>query len=247
MAGSHAHAVGHPASCRHRAGQRATGSTKFDPAYRDGITRRYLALSRQVIGSGARLVIWPESSTPFFFKIDSALAQPIRQLAIETRTPFIIGTDDLVPATATVPQHIYNASVALGADGQTHGEYRKMYLAPFGEYVPFKTILFFVGPLVDAVSDFTPGLEATVLDTGVGSVSTNICYESVYPWLSRAFVANGSQLLGGHHQRRLVRRRRRRPRSTSNRARFARSSKAAMSCAQPTPASVAWSIRTAAC
>jgi apolipoprotein N-acyltransferase len=169
---------------------------KFDPAYRDGIVRRYLALSRQVIGSGAQLVIWPESSTPFFFRIESALAQPIRQLAIETRTPFILGTDDLVAATATTPQHIYNASVALGADGQAHGEYRKMYLAPFGEYVPFKRLLFFVGPLVDAVSDFTPGTDANVLETGVGAVSTSICYESVYPWLSRAFVQHGSALLG---------------------------------------------------
>ena len=26
-------------------------------------------------------------------------------------------------------------------------------------------------------------------------MSTSICYESVYPWMSRAFVANGSELL----------------------------------------------------
>ncbi len=168
---------------------------KFDPAYGEGIIRRYVALSRQVIGSGARLVVWPESSTPFFFNLDSVRAQPIRQLAVETRTPFIIGTDDLVPPAAGTPEHIYNASVVLGADGRSHGEYRKVYLAPFGEYVPFQRLLFFVGPLVDAVSNFTPGTEATVLDTGVGEVSTNICYESVYPWLSRAFVMNGSQLL----------------------------------------------------
>jgi len=168
--------------------------TKFDPAYADGITRRYLALSRQVIGSGAQLVIWPESATPFFFNLDAARALPMRQLAVETRTPFVFGTDD-VDRVAGKPPLLYNASVALGANGQNHGEYRKMYLAPFGEYVPFKTILFFVGPLVEAVSDFTPGTSANVLDTGVGRVSTSICYESVYPWLSRAFVANGSELL----------------------------------------------------
>jgi apolipoprotein N-acyltransferase len=168
---------------------------KFDPAYRDGIIARYLALSRQVIGSGARLVIWPESSTPFFFNLESQLALPIRKLAVETRTPFIIGTDDLVPPVGHEPQHLYNSSIVLGPDGQSHAEYRKVYLAPFGEYVPFQKLLFFVGPLVDAVSNFTPGTEATVLPTSVGTVSTSICYESVYPWLSRAFVAHGSQLL----------------------------------------------------
>ena len=96
---------------------------KFDPAYGEGIIRRYVALSRQVIGSGARLVVWPESSTPFFFNLDSVRAQPIRQLAVETRTPFIIGTDDSVPPAAGTPEHIYNASVVLGADGRSHGEY----------------------------------------------------------------------------------------------------------------------------
>lgn len=168
---------------------------KFDPAYRDGIIRRYVALSRQVIQSGARLVVWPESSTPFYFKLDSDLAQPVRALAVETRTPFIIGTDDLVPASAGQPERLYNASIVLGADGKSHDEYRKVYLAPFGEYVPFKRLLFFVGPLVQAVSDFTPGTEASVLRTSVGTVSTCICYESVYPWLSREFVEHGSQLL----------------------------------------------------
>lgn len=168
---------------------------KYDPSYRDSITTRYLSLSRQVIGSGARLVIWPESSAPFFFNLQSDLALPIRQLAVQTRTPFIIGTDDLVRAHGNEPQKLYNASVVLGADGQSHGEYQKMYLAPFGEYVPFKKLLFFVGPLVNAVSDFTPGKDALVLHAGVANVSTSICYESVYPWLSRSFVANGSQLL----------------------------------------------------
>jgi apolipoprotein N-acyltransferase len=168
---------------------------KFDPAFGESIMQRYLALSRQVIGSGAQLVIWPESSTPFFFNLEGARALPIRQLAVQTRTPFVIGTDDVTRVTGAPPL-LYNSSIVIGVDGQAHGEYRKMFLVPFGEYVPFQSILFFVGPLVNAVSDFSPGTAPTVLDTGVGRVSTAICYESVYPSLTRAFVANGSQLLG---------------------------------------------------
>jgi len=56
-------------------------------------------------------------------------------------------------------------------------------------------MLFFVGPLVEAVSDFSAGTEPIVLDAGGKRVSVSICYESVYPWLSRAFVQRGSQLL----------------------------------------------------
>ena len=66
---------------------------------------------------------------------------------------------------------------------------------PFGEYVPFSKLLFFVGPLVEAVSDFAPGTEATLLPVAGHQVSTAICYEVIYSSLMRAFVTSGSELL----------------------------------------------------
>jgi apolipoprotein N-acyltransferase len=167
---------------------------KWDPSYRQPILDRHLELSRRAIGLGARLVIWPESSTPFYFDNDAAWAAPIRRLAAETRTPFVIGSDEF--ERLPTGDRYYNAAILVGADGRSHGSYRKMQLVPFGEYVPLKRALFFVGPLVEAVSDFSPGSEPRVFDIGAGRrLSVAICYESVYPWISRAFVRHGSQLL----------------------------------------------------
>ncbi len=70
-----------------------------------------------------------------------------------------------------------------------------MWLVPFGEFVPFKRILFFVGPLVEAVSDFSAGTEPVVFDVEGRRMSVAICYESIAPWIARAFVRRGSQLL----------------------------------------------------
>jgi apolipoprotein N-acyltransferase len=70
-----------------------------------------------------------------------------------------------------------------------------MHLVPFGEYVPLKRILFFVGPIVEAVSDFVPGTEATLLPVDSHVASTAICYEVIYGNLMRQFVLEGSQLL----------------------------------------------------
>jgi len=82
-----------------------------------------------------------------------------------------------------------------GPDGRSRGFYRKMQLVPFGEFVPFKRLLFFLGPLVETVGDFSAGAEPTVLDADGRRVGVSICYESVYPWISRAFVRRGSRLL----------------------------------------------------
>jgi apolipoprotein N-acyltransferase len=70
-----------------------------------------------------------------------------------------------------------------------------MTLVPFGEYVPLRRLLFFVSPLVEAVSDFSAGTDAVVFDAEGRRISVAICYESVYPAIARQFVARGSQLL----------------------------------------------------
>jgi apolipoprotein N-acyltransferase len=168
---------------------------KWDPRFSQDIVSRYLDLSRTVIDQGADLVIWPEASTPFPLDTTAALAAPIRALAAEASTPFIIGSDQIEAGALGEASRYYNAAVLVGPDGRSRQSYRKIRLAPFGEYVPLKSLLFFVGPLVEKVSDFTPGTEAVVFDVGGRRVSVAICYESVYPSLARQFVANGSALL----------------------------------------------------
>jgi apolipoprotein N-acyltransferase len=168
---------------------------KWDARFRDGIIGQYLALSREAIAKGAELVVWPEAATPFYFDAEGALAKPVRDLAASTSTPFLLGTDEYAPPRAGEDEQFFNSAVLVGADGRSKGSYKKMRLVPFGEFVPFSSLLFFVGPLVEAVSDFTAGTEPVVFDTGRGRVSVAICYESVYPGVSRQFVGRGSQLL----------------------------------------------------
>lgn len=163
---------------------------KYDARYKEAILSRYLRLSRETMLAGAEVVVWPEASTPFFLDNDSVLASPIRTLASQAKVPFVIGTD------AYDGTNIFNSASVIGTDGKTSATYHKIHLVPFGEFVPFKKLLFFVGPLVEAVSDFTAGTEPLVLDLGRnirGSVA--ICYESAYPTLARAFANGGAEFL----------------------------------------------------
>jgi apolipoprotein N-acyltransferase len=89
----------------------------------------------------------------------------------------------------------YNAAFLVRPDGSVGAVYRKMHLVPFGEYVPLKRLLFFVGPIVEAVSDFSPGTDPVLLPVGEHAASTAICYEVIYGNLIRRSVREGSELL----------------------------------------------------
>jgi len=168
---------------------------KTNPAFRDAITERYITLSRQAIASGAQLVLWPEASTPFYFDIESAMAEPVRRLAAQAHVPFVVGTDELERGQNGSPDRYYNTAVLVDANGKSRETYRKILLVPFGEYVPFKALLFFVGPLVENVSDFSAGTDPVVFDADGVRFSVAICYEAIYARMARTFVDRGAELL----------------------------------------------------
>ena len=173
---------------------------KWEPSNRDAITSKYLRMTREALAAGATFIIWPESSTPFYFEHDLVRGGAIRRIASEAGATLLIGSDQVEPMKAVEaevkPQHrYYNAAFLVKPDGQVGGVYRKMHLVPFGEYVPLKDLLFFVGPIVEAVSAFTPGTDPVLLPIGDHVASTAICYEVIFPSLIRRFVQDGSELL----------------------------------------------------
>lgn len=172
---------------------------KWNPALRDAITDKYMAMTRTALAGGAKFILWPESSTPFYFEHDLVRGGDIRRLAREANATLLIGSDQVEPLEAVAERkpdaRYYNAAFLLKPDGQVGAVYRKMHLVPFGEYVPLKDLLFFVGPIVEAVSAFTPGSDPVLLPVDGHKVSTAICYEVIFPSLIRQFVNEGSELL----------------------------------------------------
>lgn len=166
----------------------------------DAITNRYLEMTRQALAQGARFILWPESSTPFYFQQDLVRGGAIRRLAREGHATLLIGSDQIEPVKPAAPSQAaadryYNAAFLVTETGEVGAIYRKMHLVPFGEYVPLKRLLFFVGPIVEAVSDFSPGEAPVELPVAGHTASTAICYEVIYGNLIRRFVLDGSELL----------------------------------------------------
>jgi apolipoprotein N-acyltransferase len=155
-------------------------------------------MTRQAIGQGAQFILWPESSTPFYFEEDRPGAELVRATARSSRVAMLFGSDQIewkTEGNKRVADKYFNSAFFVRPDGTTAGFYRKMHLVPFGEYVPYKDLLAFAAPLVENSGPFSPGVDPTVLPVNGHPVSVAICYEVVYPALMRQFVVRGSELL----------------------------------------------------
>jgi apolipoprotein N-acyltransferase len=171
---------------------------KWEPSLAWDHVGRHLHLSDEAASRGAKLVVWPESSLPFSFDGHAPAASLMRQAARARGVYLVFGNDDR--RLATDGRELFHVGAKmLTPDGELALRYHKMHLVPFGEYVPMQSLLTlggrFSARLVSAVSDFSPGEEAVVGRVGEHPLGVSICYEDIFPSLSRQFVRNGAELL----------------------------------------------------
>ncbi|HEX6083212.1 MAG TPA: apolipoprotein N-acyltransferase, partial [Thermoanaerobaculia bacterium] len=140
--------------------------------------------------NGARVVIWPESTVPLSYTETNFYRASIEELSREHDIDIILGSVATDPAR---PNRLWN-SAFLASDGRTIGHYDKIRLVPFGEYVPLRRVLFFAEKLVRAVGEFEFGSNEAPL-AGLLKYGPAICYEIVYPQISRTQVKNGADVL----------------------------------------------------
>ncbi len=168
---------------------------------------RHLELAEEAARRGARLVVWPESAVPFLFDENRELALLLRELTRGQGIYLFFGNDDRewpagghgASGAERARARIYVGAKLLDPSGEIVARYRKIQLVPFGEYVPLHALFTLGGryaaKLVQEVSDFTPGSEATTGVVDGHRLGGYICYEAIFPGLVRRFAAGGAELL----------------------------------------------------
>ncbi|HEU5340461.1 apolipoprotein N-acyltransferase [Edaphobacter sp.] len=141
------------------------------------------------------LIVWPESPAPFA-DYDPEFRASISSLAREADAPVIVDSLGVTPdASSRSGYDRYNSASFITPNGEFSGRYDKMHLVPFGEYVPFKSVLFFAGDLLAEAGDLSHGTHRTVFNYGGHSYGTFICYESIFADEVRQFVLKGADVL----------------------------------------------------
>ena len=101
--------------------------------------------------SNADLIIWPENASDVDPITNLKARKGIADLIKEIEKPLLIGA---VEQRSSGP---LNSSLFYGADGELLSRYVKQDLAPFGEYIPLRSISEIISPLARQVRDFIPG------------------------------------------------------------------------------------------
>jgi apolipoprotein N-acyltransferase len=167
-------------------------SVKWDAGFQVLTTAKYRKLSLKAAQEGAELIVWPETALPFYMFHDKLLTEMVLQGIQSTDADFIIGSPAVEFKSNGRPDY-FNRAYLISSDGSIAGQYDKVHLVPFGEYVP--SFLPFLGKMVAHVGDFKAGQPGQTLIWNGKPLGMLICYEAIFPRLSRAMVNNGAQLI----------------------------------------------------
>jgi len=167
---------------------------KWDESVRDLVFKTTMDLSARPPHTGAReprLILWPETSVPFFFTERPDALVAIGEM-LKPGQMLVAGAVREEASAGTQPLY-YNSVVAIDDRGTIVDAVDKVHLVPFGEYIPFAGVAarLGIGQLVAGPMNFVPGSQRhpIVLPGGIEG-SAFVCYEIIFPELIKVDAAS---------------------------------------------------------
>lgn len=168
-------------------------SVKWDPDFQLSTLDKYIKLSLSTKPQSPDLIVWPETAAPFYFSYNQPLTRVVESGIKKTGADFLFGSPSFSVKNEIV--EYYNSAYLVQSNGSVLGKYNKVHLVPYGEYVPFKKWLPFLGKMVEHVGDFNAGKKGETLSWGKNRLGILICYEIIFPNLSRSVTNKKATLL----------------------------------------------------
>lgn len=170
---------------------------KWDRDFQKETLENYQGLSTLVLERESpkpSLIVWPEAVLPFIFGTEAVYEKGLRDFARDMDVHLLFGAPSL-EMLSPGKISLHNTAYLISPDSGHLAKYDKMHLVPFGEYVPFPELLFFIEKFVQGLADFSPGTDAVVFEVAQARIGTVICFEVIFPEIVRRFVQNGATLM----------------------------------------------------
>lgn len=173
---------------------------KWDPAAGRSILDTLQSTTMAAAATRPDLILWPEASTPWAVQGDTNMQAFVETLARRANVPLLIGSIAIENNDQPDELWLNGAFVVDPVAGVQTDYYAKRHLVPFGEYVPLRPLLGWLSKVVPVGDDdFSPGEDSSPLivslPNGPLTIGSLICYEDIFPMLSRYSVLAGSDVL----------------------------------------------------
>ena len=161
---------------------------KWEPRARDFIVRKYITLTEPILNTRPDLIIWPEAALPVVLEEEPKYYRRVLDFTRQGERFLLFG------AVTSKEGNFYNSALLVSGKGKLLQQYDKLHLVPFGEYIPLRRTLRFLETVVP-IGDFTAGREYTLFNLAKLKFAVLICFEDLFPELSRRFSKNGADFL----------------------------------------------------
>jgi apolipoprotein N-acyltransferase len=172
---------------------------KWDPARAPAILDVLTEVTLEAAAGKPDLIVWPEAVTPLAVRGDAAARAFVERLARRTGSPLLLGSIAIENPRQESEAWFNGAFVVTPADGVAGSYYAKRQLVPFGEFVPMRPLLGWIGKFVPIGGDFAAGESPAPVLIGLRGqpivFGPLICYEDTYPELARLSVLGGAAVL----------------------------------------------------
>lgn len=162
---------------------------------------KYVSVSqREMQGTAPDLIVWPEFAINFYLDQEPVLRAQLGRFTQHSNAPLLLGGPRMETVTtgSQTESHTYNSAYLLAPGGKIVDWYDKIYLIPFAEALPFNVPVDTKGIFSgheEAPSLFTHGRRSTIFPLLSSQFGVLICYEAIFPSLSRHLVNNGAEFL----------------------------------------------------
>ncbi|OFX17082.1 MAG: apolipoprotein N-acyltransferase [Armatimonadetes bacterium RBG_16_58_9] len=140
-------------------------------------------------GDEPDIVVWPESALPVDLT-DDGYGKEISDLARKTQADYLVGAYDPSKRSGS-----YNGAHLYLRAGEKAGVYHKVHLVPFGEFVPLRKYVALFSSYPIREEDVVPGEKHVLLESSFGKIGVSICFESLFPQISRIETQEGAVVL----------------------------------------------------
>jgi apolipoprotein N-acyltransferase len=152
----------------------------------------YAQWTRVALADRPDLILWPESTCDGDAAREAWTQNRLRDLTRGTGTHLLVGSFVANPDSGLNT----NSAVMLAPEGGVLGQYAKVRIVPFGEYLPVRPLLNWTVALGMPPRDLEPGRTYAPVPWPRGSVGVSICFESAFGDISRRMVLGGANVLG---------------------------------------------------